>query len=156
MQLTSSALQSAVNWQQNSCSSAHDYSIINLETKNKCNEKRSNTMTRTSTVDPEDTSRTPLGSKYAATHTPSLDIKTTLHMDSCKSLGIKRSIGRAAQGCHKEKMWQSQNEPSAVLDSSTMQLSLPTLGVRSSSTTHPPQPLLSTQQLFWHIKFYQY
>lgn len=56
-------------------------------------------------------------------------------MDSCKSLGIQTSIGRAAWGFHKEKVWQSQNEPSAVLDSSIMQPSLPTLGVRGSSPT---------------------
>lgn len=113
-------------------------------------------MTRTSTVDPEDTSEHHLAPSMPATHTPSLDIKTSLHTHSCESLGGQTSTGRAAQACHKEKVWQSQNEPSAVQDSSMMQPRLPIPGVRGSPTAHPPQRLLSTQQLCWHLKFYQY
>lgn len=157
VQLTSSALYSQLKWQQSSCSSARVW-LLNYKFRNQKQVQGKEVQHHDKNINsrPWGHFRTPLGSKYAATHTPSLDIKTSLHMHSCKSFRVQTSIGRAAWGFHKEKVWQSQNEPSAVLDSSTMQPSLPTLGVRGSSTPHPPQPLLSTQQLFWYLKFYQY
>lgn len=76
-----------------SCSSARvfDYSILRLETNEKCKERKSYNRIRTLTVNPGDASKY-LHSAVSvlAAHTSSLDIKTSLN-----TLSLKQTLGSA-------------------------------------------------------------